>query len=100
MLTFISTVDDASIKTVLTKLFSLYGVWTLEKHIQFLYQGGYAVGSELATLIQDSVLQLCSELKDEAISLVDVIAPPDFFLKSALGASDGQVKKAMFLIFL
>ena len=31
------------------------------------------------------------QLKDEAVSLVDVIAPPDFVLQSPIGASDGQV---------
>lgn len=31
------------------------------------------------------------QLKDEAVSLVDVVAPPDFILKSPIGASDGQV---------
>lgn len=92
MQTFISTVDDVSLRNVLSKLFSLYGIWSLEKHLQYLYQGGYAVGSQPATIIQDSVLRLCSELKDEAIALIDVVAPPDFLLNSALGASDGQVR--------
>lgn len=59
--------------------------------MQYLYQGGFATGPEPATIIQDSVLKLCSELKDDAIALIDVIAPPDFILKSVLGASDGQV---------
>lgn len=54
------------------------------------------MGSEPATIIQDSVLKLCSELKDDAIALVDVVAPPDFFLRSALGASDGQVREIAF----
>lgn len=93
MLSFISTVNDPPIRSVFLKLFSLYGIWTLEKHIQFLYQGGYAIGSEPVTIIQDSVLKLCSELRDDAIALIDVIAPPDFLLKSALGASDGEVSK-------
>lgn len=91
MQTFISTVQDHSIRNVLSKLFSLYGIWSLEKHMQYLYQGGYAVGPQPATIVQDSILQLCSEVKDDAIALIDVIAPPDFLLKSALGASDGQV---------
>lgn len=34
---------------------------------------------------------MCLELKDDAVSLVDVIAPPDFVLNSALGRSDGEV---------
>lgn len=101
MLSFISTVNDAPIKNVLLKLFSLYGTFSLEKHLQYLYQGGYGVGPQLATLIQDSILKLCSELKDDAIALIDVVAPPDFLLKSALGASDGEVRLIVFpLIYM
>lgn len=37
------------------------------------------------------LLLLFMQLKDEAVSLVDVVAPPDFILKSPIGASDGQV---------
>lgn len=100
-LVFISTVKDKPIRNVFSKLFSLYGVYTLEKHVQYLYQGGYAVGPNLLTLVQDSILKLCSELKDDAVALIDVIAPPDFILKSPLGASDGQVRiKAEFNVNL
>lgn len=91
MLVTISEASDPSIKNVLTKLFALYGLFTLEKHVAFLYQGQYATGPQLANLIQDSVLKLCSELKNDAVALVDVIAPPDFILNSVLGASDGRV---------
>lgn len=80
----------------MSKLYSLYGIFTLEKHIPYLYQGGYAVGPNPTVIIQDSILHLCSELKDDAVSLIDVIAPPDFILKSALGASDGQVSKKLY----
>ena len=31
------------------------------------------------------------QLKDEAVALCDVIAPPDHILQSAIGSSDGQV---------
>ena len=32
-----------------------------------------------------------TQLKDEAVALCDVIAPPDHILQSAIGSSDGQV---------
>lgn len=57
-----------------------------------LYQGDYLRGPECAHLIQDSVLKLCNDLKVDAVSLVDAVAPPDFILNSILGASDGKVK--------
>jgi len=31
------------------------------------------------------------QLKNEAVSLVDVIAPPDFILPSPIGSSSGEV---------
>ncbi|XP_041457077.1 peroxisomal acyl-coenzyme A oxidase 3-like isoform X1 [Lytechinus variegatus] len=81
---------------VLTKLCSLYGLWSLEKHMATLYQGGYISGSHPASLFRDSILKLCRELKDEAVALIDVLAPPDFILNSPIGASDGQVYKRLY----
>lgn len=54
--------------------------------------GGYIVGSEPIQLIEDAILHLCSNLKDEAVALVDAIAPTDFILNSPIGHSDGQVR--------
>ena len=49
------------------------------------------VGSAAPDLIQEAILTLCGQLKDDAVSLVDAIAPPDFVLNSPIGLSDGQV---------
>lgn len=58
----------------------------------FIYgTGGYISGSQPARLIRATILDLCSELKDDAVSLVDAVAPPDFVLNSPIGAADGQV---------
>lgn len=55
------------------------------------YAGGFCQKRNDSTLIKQAILRLCAELKDDAVSLVDVIAPPDFILNSAIGKSDGQV---------
>ncbi|XP_041457080.1 peroxisomal acyl-coenzyme A oxidase 3-like [Lytechinus variegatus] len=81
---------------VLTKLCSLYGLWSLEKHMATLYQGGYFCGAETARLIRDGILHLCTEVKNDAVSLVDVLAPPDFVLNSPIGCADGQVYKRLY----
>lgn len=50
-------------------------------------------GNEPAELIKHGVLDLLKALKDDAISIVDAIAPIDFILNSPLGMSDGEVYK-------
>ncbi|XP_018573193.1 peroxisomal acyl-coenzyme A oxidase 3 isoform X2 [Anoplophora glabripennis] len=93
MMEKIKEAEDGAVSKVLNNVCLLYGLWSLEKHIPTLYQGAYFHGSEVASLIQDSVLKLCNDLKNEAVSLIDAVAPPDFILNSVLGASDGMVYK-------
>jgi acyl-CoA oxidase len=85
--------DDVNNRNVLLRLFSLYGLWSLEKFLATLYEGGYAQGPQATHLIHEGILKLCSDIKDDAVALIDVIAPPDFILNSVLGASDGEVYK-------
>lgn len=61
-----------------------------------LYQGGYFAGSTPAKTWREAILKLCLELKDEAVSLVDTLAPPDFILDSPLGFSDGNVYQHLY----
>ncbi|XP_071946263.1 peroxisomal acyl-coenzyme A oxidase 3-like [Antedon mediterranea] len=84
------------ISTTLRKLCALYGLWSLQKHMATFYQGGYFSGGEPANLVQTTILSLCSDLKQDAVALVDVFAPPDFILNSPIGASDGQLYKNLY----
>ncbi|KAK3587288.1 hypothetical protein CHS0354_034441 [Potamilus streckersoni] len=81
---------------VLLRMGALFGLWRLEKHLATLYQGGFITGSEPPRLMQNAILRLCAELKDDAVSLVDAIAPPDFILNSPIGQSDGQIYKNLY----
>uniref|UniRef100_UPI0037E821AC peroxisomal acyl-coenzyme A oxidase 3 n=1 Tax=Semicossyphus pulcher TaxID=241346 RepID=UPI0037E821AC len=81
----------AALRPVLKKLCALYGLWSLSSHMATLYQGSYLSGGKPAELIQNSILILCSQLKDDAVALVDVLAPPDFILNSPAGNADGQL---------
>ncbi|XP_015922377.1 peroxisomal acyl-coenzyme A oxidase 3 [Parasteatoda tepidariorum] len=91
--TLIDNQTNASIKAVLMRMGKLYGLWTVDKYLGLLYAGGYISGNLADSVIKENIINLCGELKDEAVTLVDVIAPPDFILNSALGKSDGQVYK-------
>ena len=78
---------------------SLFGAnLIVQKYLGILYQGGFIVNNTTssetaADLYQRGVLELLPVLKDEAISLIDAIAFPDFINNSPLAASDGEIYK-------
>ncbi|XP_075400762.1 peroxisomal acyl-coenzyme A oxidase 3-like isoform X2 [Tenrec ecaudatus] len=81
----------SSLRGILGRLSALYTVWSLSSHMATLYQGGYFSGELVGTVMQTAIVNLCSQLKDDAIALVDVLAPPDFILDSPIGRADGQL---------
>lgn len=85
--------DIPSEKKVVLQLVSLFGLEVIKKYLSILYEGGFATGSQPTKLYQDAILILLPQIKVNAISLVDTIAPPDFLLNSPLGMSDGNVYK-------
>ncbi|XP_074600779.1 peroxisomal acyl-coenzyme A oxidase 3-like [Brevipalpus obovatus] len=80
------------LRNVLGRLNMLYALWCLEKHIATLYEGDHIpTGLKPTVMIREKILQLCTSLKDDAVTLADVLAPPDFILNSSLGYSDGRI---------
>ena len=68
----------------------------LDKHLLIFYQGGYFSSDKPVTLIRETILELCSQMKNDAIGLVDAMAPPDYVLNSALGDSAGNAYKNLY----
>lgn len=89
----ISSLENSPEKTVLLKLLSLYGANLIIKYESFFYQGGYMISPTASDLYQNGLLNLLKDLKNESISLIDVIALPDFAMNSTLGMSDGKIYK-------
>jgi len=90
--TFASKVEDRNSREVLLRLVSLFGAWSLEKHLATLYMGKYFTG-DAGHLLREGIIELCTAVKPDAITLIDTIAVPDFILNSVLGSSDGFVYK-------
>ena len=84
-------------RTVMNRLNLLFGLWSLEKHLPSLYDAMYfKKEGKPASHIREVILKLCSDLKNDAVALVDTFAPPDFILNSCLGFSDGKVYEHIF----
>ncbi|KAJ6649267.1 Peroxisomal acyl-coenzyme A oxidase 3 [Pseudolycoriella hygida] len=83
-------VENSNERAVLTCVLTLYGGNLLIGYLGMLYEGGFINGPLPATLYKHGILDVLSKLKDDAVSLVDAIAPPDFIIDSPLGMSDGM----------
>jgi acyl-CoA oxidase len=82
---------DDKCKQVLNKLLIVHTLKFLEENLNLLFEGNYLQNSSISIWIQNSLIDLCHDLRNEAVALVDVFAPPDHILNSVLGVSDGKV---------
>uniref|UniRef100_A0A8C4R0S0 Acyl-coenzyme A oxidase n=1 Tax=Eptatretus burgeri TaxID=7764 RepID=A0A8C4R0S0_EPTBU len=83
-----SPATTADLQPVLRRINSLCGLWSLE-----LFQpNSHLVCLHLPhCLAQTSLLLRYTQLKDDAVSLVDSFALPDFIVNSPIGYADGRI---------
>ncbi|CAF2092526.1 unnamed protein product [Rotaria magnacalcarata] len=86
---------DDKCKVVLEKLLTVYTLKLFEEHIGLLFEGNYIKNGQVNQWMQTRLIDLCDELRNEVLTLVDVFAPPDHILNSVLGNNDGQVYEAI-----
>ncbi|CAO4373524.1 unnamed protein product [Caenorhabditis nigoni] len=87
---FVEEVEDVTLKGVLQKVLNLFSLFLLERHLATLYITGYASGGKFGEELREKLRKAVADIKPESMALVDSIAPDDFILNSALGASDGK----------
>ena len=64
-------------------------------YILLIYRYGVITDPRTIKIMQDTFIETAKDLKNDAVGLADVLAPPDFILNSVLGHSDGEVYKHM-----
>jgi len=86
---------DETCKLILEKLLIVHILKSLEEYLAILFEGNYVRNNNMNQWIETRLLDLCHELRNEIVTLVDVFAPPDHILNSILGNNDGQVYQAI-----
>ena len=75
---------------LLLRITELYLYTKVEKDLVLFRDNDYLT-TKHAAAIKDYVVQLCEEIGESSVKIIDAIALPDKLLGSALGMSDGQV---------
>lgn len=91
---------NADLKPVLFRVYLIYGMWCLDRHMTTFYAGSFAKGSAFADAVRGTLLRMCGELKDSAVAIADALAPPDWVLNSVIAKSDGRLYENIQSVFM
>ena len=75
--------EDEELKAVLKQLCDLFALWQIEKNKGWYLEQGYLEGVKTKA-IRNQVNQLCAELRQDAVALVDAFAIPDSCLAAPI----------------
>jgi acyl-CoA oxidase len=82
--------DQHAIKHVLQQLFRLFALHTISQEGAEFFACGY-LSTRQYELVKQEVMRLLSEIRPNAVALVDSFKFPDYLLNSSLGRYDGKV---------
>eukprot|EP01103_Thecamoeba_quadrilineata_P012163 TRINITY_DN306_c0_g1_i1.p1 TRINITY_DN306_c0_g1~~TRINITY_DN306_c0_g1_i1.p1 ORF type:complete len:426 (+),score=88.70 TRINITY_DN306_c0_g1_i1:872-2149(+) len=91
----VETNGSASFLGVLRKLCSLYGLHTIDTHRGDFLEDGYLNVEELS-VVKAAIRRLLSEIRRDAVPLVDAFEIGDNQLASSLGRYDGRVYEDLY----
>lgn len=89
--------ENNELERLIRQLGLLYGLHALEKWSSYLFEANaIQAGSQTLKQIREHILELCSQLRPNALTLAEVLAPPDWVLRSSLGKSDGKLYENLY----
>jgi acyl-CoA oxidase len=86
--------DKHAIKHVLDQLFRLFALHTISQEGAEFFASRY-LDTRQYELVKQEVMSLLSEIRPNAVALVDAFNFPDYLLNSSLGRYDGKVYEDM-----
>lgn len=84
-----------TIYPILKKMMDLFALYHIQKMSEHFLEHKYFDAETLKT-IRKTVLQLCREIRMDAVPLVDAFNLPDWMIKSPLGRYDGNIYESYF----
>jgi len=87
------SLPSPELKAVLQRLCQLFILNLIEQSLGDLLEDGYMMGK--AALVREAIDELLTELRPEAVALVDSFNKTDYSLESCIGRYDGQVYDAL-----
>lgn len=84
-------VANKEMETCLTTAYRVYAQYSLDKHLIYFFEGGFANGPDMVSAIRQTLLGNCDRLRTYCVTIADALAQPDFLLNSVIAKADGRL---------